>query len=178
MTQPLLIAGVGNLFLGDDAFGCEVTRRLCEKYPHRSDDIELRDFGASVRALGYRLAARTASGCAGTTVIVDAVATGAAPGTVQLFDLSVPEVHMSTGLSHHVLGLGEALTMAVALGARLERTYLLGCEPAAFEPAVSTSAFARSVLTPRVEAAALRCVELLGRLIDRPGGDLISLCRT
>lgn len=177
MTQPLLIAGVGNLFLGDDAFGCEVTRRLCERYPQRSGAVELCDFGASMRALGYRLAERTASGCAGTTVIVDAVATGAAPGTVQLFDLAAPGVHMSTRLSHHALGLAEALTLASALGARLERTYLLGCEPAAFEPAVSTSSVAHSVLTPPVEAAVLRCVELLGRLIEQPGGDLVALCR-
>ena len=178
MMQPLLIAGVGNLFLGDDAFGCEVTRRLYQKYPQRSDAFELRDFGASVRALGYRLAERTASGCAGTTVIVDAVATGAPPGTLQLFDLAAPEVHMSTGLSHHVLGLGEALALAVALGARLEGTYLLGCEPADFEPAVAASCVARSVLTPPVEAAVLRCVEVLGRLIEQPGGDLVALCRS
>ena len=45
MTRRLLIAGVGNLFLGDDAFGCEVTRRLKRSHPRPGAGIELRDFG-------------------------------------------------------------------------------------------------------------------------------------
>lgn len=84
---------------------------------------------------------------------------------------------MATGLPHHALGLGDALTLAVALGARLDRTYLLGCEASSFEPSLSTAAIAPSVLTPAVEVAACRCVELLGRLIEEPGEDLVRLCR-
>lgn len=166
MTCALLIAGVGNLFLGDDAFGCEVARRLCARYPQRSDAVEVRDFGVSVRELGYVLAERSE----GTTVIVDAVATGALPGTLQLFDLAGPEAHASLRSFHHASGLGDALSLAVALGARLQRTYLLGCESASFEPS--------SELTPAVELAACRCVDLLGRLIERPGSDLVGLWRS
>lgn len=169
MTPPLLIAGIGNMFLGDDAFGCEVIKRLCVRYPMPSQAAELRDFGVSARALGYVLAERSA----GTTVIVDALATGGPPGTVQLLDLAAPELHMSTHLSHHALGLADALRLAIALGARLDHTYLLGCEPASFEPS-----FEASSLTPAVESAACRCVDLLCRLIEQPGQDLMGLCRT
>lgn len=171
MKRPLFIAGVGNLFFGDDAFGCEVTKRLKVQYPLGSETTEVRDFGVNVRALGYVLAERSTSGRAGTTVIVDAVATGAEPGSVHLFDLAAPDLQVAMSLSHHALGLGDALTLAVALGARLDGTYLLGCEPACLEPALSRA------LTPEVEMAARRSVDLLQRLIAQPGEDLVGLCR-
>jgi hydrogenase maturation protease len=167
-----LIAGIGNMFFGDDAFGCEVARRLCARYPQGTAAAEVRDFGVSVRALGYVLAERSASGHVATTVIVDAMATGSEPGSMQLYDLAAPELHLAMSLSHHALGLGDALSLAVELGARLERTYLLGCEPACFEPSLSNA------LTPRVELAARRAVDLLHRLIERPGEDFVGLCRT
>jgi len=184
MNPPLLIAGIGNVFLGDDAFGCEVTRRLHQSYPRLRDGIELRDFGVGVRALGYVLAARSANGAngnGGTIVIVDAVATGAAPGTVQLFDLAAVEARSGASVVHHTQGLDDALTTAIALGARLDGTYLLGCEPACFEPAVcaceaDADATCRCLLTPQVEAAAQRCVGLLGQMLDDPARDLVALC--
>jgi hydrogenase maturation protease len=178
MTRPLLIAGIGNLFLGDDAFGCEVTRRLRERYPRPPEAIELRDFGIGVRALGYVLAARSASGNAGMTVIVDAVATGAAPGTVQLFDLAAGDGRRAKSIVHHAQGIEDALATALALGARLERTYLLGCEPASFEPAIGASAATDGrLLTLQVDAAAQRCVGLLGRMMGNPDQDLVTLCQ-
>lgn len=174
MTRPLLIAGIGNLFLGDDAFGCEVIKRLRARYPSPRGATELRDFGVSARALGYVLAERSANGrTGGTTVIVDALSTGGPPGTLQLLDLAAPELPMSAHLSHHALGLGDALTLAIALGARLDHTYLLGCEPASFEPS-----FAAQSLTPAVETAARKAVEWLCRLVEQPGEDLVGLCRT
>jgi hydrogenase maturation protease len=179
MTCALLIAGIGNVFLGDDAFGCEVTRRLHERYPYPPEGIELQDFGVRVRALSYTLAARSSDGSGGTTIIVDAVATGAAPGTVQLFDLATEQARSWTSVVHHAQGLDDALSSAVALGARLEGVYLLGCEPACFEPKASASQVAaRCLLTPRVEAAAQRCVDLLGRKLDDPTSDLVALCRS
>jgi hydrogenase maturation protease len=176
MTRPLLIAGIGNMFLGDDAFGCEVARRLSETYPRLRDGVELRDFGVRVRALGYELAARTAGRSGGTIVMVDAVTTGAPPGTVQLFDLAATQLHSWTSVVHHTQGLEHALHTACALGASLEGSYLLGCEPACFEPALSM--IAGCLLTPHVEAAAQRCVGLLGHMIEEPDQDLVTLCRT
>lgn len=175
MTSSLLIAGIGNLFFGDDAFGCEVLRRLAAIYPRPRHGVELRDFGVAVRALAYALAARTA----GTIIIVDAVATGAAPGSVQLFDLAAADVHGWRSVVHHAQGLEHALSTARALGACLTGSYLLGCEPACFEPAISASELTTcSVLTPQIEAAAQRCVGLLGRMIEQPDEDLVALCQT
>ncbi|HKU40226.1 MAG TPA: hydrogenase maturation protease [Polyangiales bacterium] len=171
MTRPLLIAGIGNLFLGDDAFGCEVARRLCERYPGLRDGVELRDFGNNVRSLGYELAARTEAQSGGSIVIVDAVATGAAPGTVQWFDLATAVARSSRLAAPHAHGLADVLATASELGARLDGTYLLGCQPACFEPKAVLGA-----LTPQVEAAARRCVSLLGALIEDPEPDSVALC--
>lgn len=170
MTRRLLIAGVGNLFLGDDAFGCEVTRRLKRSHPRPGAGIELRDFGVSVRALGYELADRRAAEGGERIVIVDAVATGALPGTLQLFDLGAAAEQGAPLVTHHAQGLAEALHTARALGARLDGTYLLGCEPDCFEPSLVGE------LTPHVEAAAERCVALLHQLIEQPERDLVALC--
>jgi hydrogenase maturation protease len=171
MARPLRIAGIGNLFLGDDAFGCEVLRRLCARCPEPRNGVELRDFGASVRAFGYWLAERCAAHSCGTTVIVDAVATGSAPGTIQLFDLGSGPLPESPIASPHAHGLNDALTTAVTLGASLGQVYLLGCEPASFEPAEDC------LLSPAVELAAQRCVDLLRRFIMEPSMDLITLTR-
>lgn len=188
MTRRLLIAGVGNLFLGDDAFGCEVTRRLKRSHPRPGAGIELRDFGVSVRALGYELADRRAAEGGERIVIVDAVATGAAPGTLQLFDLGAAAEQGAPLVTHHAQGLAQALHTARALGARLDGTYLIGCEPDCFEPSLVPQgdflsggpggALLHGVgeLTPHVEAAAERCVALLHQLIEQPERDLVTLC--
>ncbi len=54
MTQPsILIAGIGNIFLGDDAFGCEVVKRLSERtWP---DNVRVVDFGIRGFDLAYAL---------------------------------------------------------------------------------------------------------------------------
>ena len=171
MRRRLLIAGIGNLFFGDDAFGCEVTRRLRASHARLHPGVELRDFGVSVRALGYELASRSAADSGERVLIVDAVATGAAPGTLQLFDLAAPDAFCARLVTHHAQGLADALHTARALGARLDGTYLLGCEPDGLEPAAVLGR-----LTPLVEAAAQRCVALLGRLIEEPEQDLVALC--
>ena len=44
MTEPrILIACIGNIFLGDDGFGTEVARRLAQR--DLPSDVILRDFG-------------------------------------------------------------------------------------------------------------------------------------
>jgi hypothetical protein len=68
--------------------------------------------------------------------------------------------------------LNDALATAVALGARLGQVYLLGCEPASFEPAEDCR------LSRVVELAVQRCVDLLERFIEEPSKDLntLTLC--
>ena len=44
MTKDrILIAGIGNIFFGDDAFGVEVARRLAQR--PLAEQVDVRDFG-------------------------------------------------------------------------------------------------------------------------------------
>src|SRR5688572_26061330 len=78
MNQRVLIAGLGNIFLGDDGFGVEVVRRLsAETLP---GSVRVADFGVRALHLAYELL----DGGYGTTVLVDAARMGEQPGTVYL----------------------------------------------------------------------------------------------
>src|ERR1700704_4403857 len=73
--QSILVAGIGNIFLGDDAFGCEVTRRLVERtWPDR---VRIVDFGIRRFDLAYALLDGY-----DVTILVDATPRGGEPGTV------------------------------------------------------------------------------------------------
>ena len=84
MTGRTLVAGVGNVFLRDDAFGVEVVRLLGEQ--PRDDGVEIRDFGIR----GVHLAYELLNGC-DLFVLIDAAPRGAAPGTVSVIDVELPE---------------------------------------------------------------------------------------
>ena len=84
MTGRTLVAGVGNVFLRDDAFGVEVVRLLGEQ--PRDDGVEIRDFGIR----GVHLAYELLNGC-DLFVLIDAAPRGAAPGTVSVIDVELPD---------------------------------------------------------------------------------------
>ena len=76
MTRPsILVAGIGNIFLGDDGFGCEVAQRLLERtWP---DNVRVIDFGIR----GFDLAYALLNGY-DVTIFIDATPRGEAPGTL------------------------------------------------------------------------------------------------
>ena len=82
MGERILIAGIGNIFLGDDAFGCEVVKRLAER--ELPDNVEVVDFGIRGLDLAYALQDDYA-----TVILVDALPQGEEPGTVYLVE---PEI--------------------------------------------------------------------------------------
>ncbi len=79
MTGQLLIAGVGNIFLGDDGFGVEVSRRLAAV--SLPDWVHVADYGIRGMHLAYDLADRYSS-----AILVDAVSRGGTPGTVYVIE--------------------------------------------------------------------------------------------
>jgi hydrogenase maturation protease len=83
MTCRMLIAGVGNIFLGDDGFGPEVARRLAAA--GLPGWVRVADYGISGMHLAYDLA----EGC-DTAILIDAAPRGDQPGTVTLLDLTPP----------------------------------------------------------------------------------------
>src|SRR5262249_11136051 len=119
-----LIAGVGNVFFSDDAFGVEVARRLATTPPHHARVV---DFGIRTLRLAYELP-EPVDAC----VVVDCVARGGAPGTLYVIE---PEIE-STPVHGGAHGMDVAAVFATVrrLGGTMPRTLVLGCEPATVEP--------------------------------------------
>src|ERR1044072_7226323 len=86
MNQPtILVAGIGNIFLGDDAFGCEVVKRLAGRaWP---DNVKVIDFGIR----GFDLAYALLDGY-DVTILVDATPRGETPGTLYTIEPEVDEI--------------------------------------------------------------------------------------
>jgi len=121
----VLVAGIGNIFFGDDAFGCEVAAALLKRsWP---DGVKIVDFG--IRA--YDLAYAIMSGY-DATVLIDAAPRGEKPGTVYLLELDPDKV--DTGgdeiADAHALTPMRVLQLIRALGGQAENLFLVGCEPA------------------------------------------------
>jgi hydrogenase maturation protease len=120
----MLIAGVGNIFLGDDGFGPEVARRLaCERW---GDDVSVADFGIRGVHLAYELSAGY-----DVAIIVDTVSRGAPPGTIYVIEPDRESADPGSIADAHDMVLDNVFAMVHALGGKLPpRVLLVGCEPA------------------------------------------------
>jgi len=122
----ILIAGIGNIFLGDDAFGVEVVRRLADrKLP---EAVRVADFGIR----GFDLAYALQDGYE-TTILVDACPHGETPGTLYVIEpdlkaLDDPETPQAL-LEAHAMNPVNVLRMAGAMNIEVKNILLVGCEP-------------------------------------------------
>jgi hydrogenase maturation protease len=121
----VLVAGIGNIFLGDDGFGVEVARRLLTR--PRPDAVRIFDFGIRGLDLAYALQDGYE-----TTILVDAFPHGQAPGTVSIVEPDLTDLSASAGdfVQPHAMHPMNVLRMAAAMNAPLKRILLVGCEPA------------------------------------------------
>ncbi|MGA8740002.1 MAG: hydrogenase maturation protease [Terracidiphilus sp.] len=120
----ILVAGIGNIFLGDDAFGVEVVRRLM----NREIPAEARvvDFGIRGLDLAYALQDGYE-----TTILVDAFPHGQPPGTLSVVELDARDIAAATpDVDPHSMHPLNVLRMASAMNGNLHRVLLVGCEPA------------------------------------------------
>jgi hydrogenase maturation protease len=152
-----LIAGLGNIFNGDDGFGVEVAASLLKKtWP---DDVEVADFGIR----GVHLAYQLLDGYE-LVVIVDAVSRGGEPGTLYVIEHR-PDEGRPLQLEHepmidaHDLGPDGVLALVPSLGGALGRVVVVGCEPETLAPGVGLSA----AVAGSVESA----VELVGEVVQQ-----------
>jgi hydrogenase maturation protease len=124
MVSRILVAGIGNVFFGDDGFGVEVARRLGQSPLPAS--VRVIDFGIRGLDLAYALL----DGCE-VAILVDAVQRGRPAGTLFVMEPDLESLEsQAVGWSGHTLDLGEALRLARALGGQLPVLRLVGCEPA------------------------------------------------
>lgn len=158
MSQPtILIAGIGNIFLGDDAFGCEVARELSRRpWP---ENVRAVDFGIR----GFDLAYTILDGN-DVTIFVDATPRGEAPGTLYTIEPDVSDLESLDAdavIETHGMNPLKVLRMVKAMGGEFKKILLVGCEPETFGPEEGQIG-----LSPVVQAVipeAIRIVESLVR---------------
>jgi hydrogenase maturation protease len=119
--RRVLVAGVGNIFLGDDGFGVEVVRRLTGR--ELPEGVEVADFGIRGMDLAYAL-----QGDYELVLVVDATPRGEKPGTVYLIEPEI-EDDGEVSLDTHGMDPVKVIKLSRALGAKPTRTLVVGCEP-------------------------------------------------
>jgi len=157
MSNPdrILVAGIGNIFLGDDAFGVEAVRELTGS--ELPEGVNVVDFGIR----GYDLAYAIMDGYA-AVILIDATSRGNLPGTLYLMQLD-PEEPAKLAMEvpdGHGLGPVEVLRLVKSLGGHFERLYLVGCEPRVLE-----SEHGQIGLSEPVQAAIPQAVEMIRTLV-------------
>jgi hydrogenase maturation protease len=128
VTGRVLVAGVGNIFFSDDAFGVEVARRLAEE--ELPEGVEVGDYGIR----GVHLAYQLLDGY-DTAILVDATPRGGEPGTVYVIE---PDLEAGGDESLAAAGIADAhgmdpasvLAYLKSLGGEVGRVLVVGCEPA------------------------------------------------
>jgi hydrogenase maturation protease len=137
VTGRMLVAGVGNIFLGDDGFGVEVARRLAAfELP---DWVRLADYGISGMHLAYDLAEGYE-----TTILIDATPRGGEPGTLYVIEADPGSPPATAGesplLDAHGMQPDVVFSMLDMLGADAGRVLVVGCEPASTDEGMGLSA--------------------------------------
>ena len=160
MTPPsILIAGVGNIFMGDDAFGVEVVRRLLDR--NLPDGVRVADFGIRGFDLAYALMDDQ-----DVTILVDATPRGDAPGTIYTIEPDLDEIDSlndeQMAVETHGMNPMKVLAMVKSMGAAPGRILLVGCEPATLGPEEGLMG-----LSEPVEAAVDQAVSTIESLVAR-----------
>ena len=137
----VLVLGIGNLVMTDDGIGVRVVQLIAERYRF-PEHVTVLDGGT----LGLDLLPRIED--AQRLLIIDAVETGAPPGTlVRLSGEEIP-LALETKISPHQMGLKDLLTVASLLGYPPRETVLWGVQPESIEMALRLSAPVEAQLEP------------------------------
>lgn len=123
MSARVLVAGIGNIFLGDDAFGVEVVRRLhARSWP---EGVLVKEFGIRGLDLAYAMMEQW-----DLVLLVDAIARGADPGTLYVVEPELSDQAARSTPDAHAMTPERVLELVKSLGGEVPRTLVLGCEPA------------------------------------------------
>src|SRR5215469_4446989 len=140
MTGRTLVAGVGNIFQRDDAFGVEVIRLLADR--PRQDGVEIADFGIRGVHLVYELL----NGY-DLFVLIDAAQRGCEPGTVTVLEVEPADAAPGAPvMDAHDLTPDAIFAMLAALGGHPVRSLVVTCEPADLSAGLGLSGPVRAAL--------------------------------
>jgi hydrogenase maturation protease len=154
MSNGVLIAGIGNLFLTDDGFGSEVARRLvAEPLPA---GVRVVDYGIRGMHLAYDLLDGYDA-----LVVLDALPGDGSPGDLRVLEVG-PDDLGDGDFDAHGMAPVAVLASLGQLGGSLPPTYVVGCQPGDLGEGIG--------LTAPVEAAVDPAVALVRELLrDRLG---------
>jgi hydrogenase maturation protease len=158
VTSRTLVAGVGNIFRRDDAFGVEVARLLAER--PAQPDVEIKDFGIRGVHLVYELL----DGC-DLFVLIDVAARGHEPGTVTVLEVDPADVGARPAgvMDAHGLEPEEIFAMLTSMGGRPGRSLVVACEPADVSDGMG--------LSDAVQAALPHAVRAVEEILNEGEGD-------
>jgi hydrogenase maturation protease len=155
--KRVLVAGIGNIFFGDDAFGCEVAAELARR--ELPDGITVRDFGIRGYDLAYAMMEDYDA-----IILIDASPRGEAPGTLYLIEPDIDKNKLDEGetgvVNAHGMSPIRVMQMVRHLGGQPKKLYVLGCEPDVLE-----SEEGRMGLSDQVKAAVDPAVNMIKKLI-------------
>jgi hydrogenase maturation protease len=163
MSRGVLIAGIGNIFQTDDAFGVEVANRLATR--DLPAGVRVEDFGIR----GVHLAYELLEGYDGL-VLIDAVPMGEPAGTLAVIapELGVAGTtgdEMAPVVDAHTMNPEVVLASLARLGGSVEQIFIVGCQPADLGEGMG--------LTPPVAAAVdgavEMCLELASEIVELVG---------
>jgi hydrogenase maturation protease len=162
MTRRVLVAGIGNIFLGDDGFGVEVAGRLAEELV--PDGVRVADYGIRGLHLAYELLEGYDA-----LVLVDAVPMGSPPGTLAVIEPqpAPPPDEDAPVVDAHSTNPTVVLDLVAKLGGTIGRVLVVGCEPATIDEGIGLS----EPVAGAVDRAVQLCQDVLADLFD---ADLIE----
>jgi hydrogenase maturation protease len=161
MKGKLLVAGIGNIFLGDDAFGVEVVNRLVQR--PQPFGVCVVDYGIRSYDLAYALMEEW-----DLVILVDALPRGGDPGTLYVLEPQLPEGdEVPPSLDAHTMNPVAVLQLVSALGGKVGHMLVVGCEPSGVEPDEEGNIG----LSEPVNAAVDEAVRMVEELITRAHGE-------
>jgi hydrogenase maturation protease len=157
VTSRILVAGIGNIFLGDDGFGSEVLRHVPERLAELQG-VRLTDYGIGGMHLAYDLL----DGWDGL-VLVDALPNRGSPGSVHVFEADHASLQATPAIDAHSMEPAAVFASLRALGGDDPRTIVVGCEVADVADGIGLSAAVESAVPVAVaaveSAVAMLCAE-------------------
>jgi hydrogenase maturation protease len=159
-SRRVLVAGIGNVFLGDDGFGVEVAKKLAGR--RLPEGVEVRDFGIRGMDLAYALGEGY-----DLVVMVDATPQGGEPGTVYVIDPAVDDAAEGVSPDAHGMDPARVIKLSHALGAVPGRTLVVGCEPGSVPGGEDYDEMLMELSAP-VRAAVDEAARLVESLVEEP----------
>ncbi len=157
----ILVAGIGNVFLGDDGFGVALADRLSRR--ELPAGVEVADFG--IRGMDLAFAMQDGYEA---VVLLDATPRGERPGTLYVIEVDADE-HTEATLDTHGMDPAKVLGLVRALGSTPPRTFVVGCEPRTRMSAEDEEIVAQ--LSEPVRAALGQAVTLVDSLLTDLSSD-------